>query len=186
MWPWGHLALGYLAYSLGVRHFSERAPTDGAAVAVVLGTQFPDLVDKPLAWTFGVLPSGRSLAHSLFAAALILGLLKVGLRRTEDAELVNAFGVGYVSHIAGDAVYPLLSGEYSYLGFLVWPLVSGIDYDTEPGFFAHFRSLTLTPETIVGLGLSTLVFGLWLYDGTPGVTTLRAVSKRLGRVLSKQ
>ena len=65
MWPWGHLAVGYLVYSGLSRWRFGRLPGSVATLAVALGTQLPDLVDKPLAWTVNVLASGRSLAHSL-------------------------------------------------------------------------------------------------------------------------
>ena len=48
MWPWEHLAIGYLAYSLLGRLAWRRPPTVGTAITVAFGTQFPDLVDKPL------------------------------------------------------------------------------------------------------------------------------------------
>ena len=48
MWPWEHLTIGYLAYSLLSRLAWRRPPTVGTAITVAFGTQFPDLVDKPL------------------------------------------------------------------------------------------------------------------------------------------
>ena len=48
MWTWEHLAIGYLAYSLLSQLAWRRPPTVGAAITVAFGTQFPDLVDKPL------------------------------------------------------------------------------------------------------------------------------------------
>ena len=60
MWPWGHLALGYLLHSPLARARFGRPPTDRATLLLVIGTQLPDLVDKPLAWWLGVLPAGRS------------------------------------------------------------------------------------------------------------------------------
>ena len=43
MYPWGHLAVGYLCYSLGVRLCDQRPPAGVAMVPLTIGTQFPDL-----------------------------------------------------------------------------------------------------------------------------------------------
>lgn len=67
MWPWEHLAFGYVLFSLLVR-IGRRRPDDASVYLLVLFTQFPDLVDKPLAWTFGILLSGLSVGHSVFVA----------------------------------------------------------------------------------------------------------------------
>jgi len=102
-------------------------------VALVAGL-FPDLVDKPLAWTFGVIPSGRMLAHSLvIASVVILSVLLVASRRRRLPHGL-VFAWGYLSHIAGD-FYPVLvegSGYYYYPN-LFWPLVTAVP-DRNPGF----------------------------------------------------
>jgi hypothetical protein len=61
MWPWEHLAVGYLLYSVSCVLWG-RYPTRIGVAALAFGTQFPDLVDKPLGWWLGVLPSGQSFA----------------------------------------------------------------------------------------------------------------------------
>lgn len=180
MWPWGHLAAGYLLYSIGYRIHSGRPPDGFAAIALAVGTQFPDLVDKPLAWTFGVLPNGRSLTHSLLVAALIITVLEVVLRRRNDGSIASAFGVGYVSHLLGDALQPALAGEYNAMGFLVWPFGPQIVYSTEPSFSAHIGELALTPSLVFELALGGLVFLLWLYDGAPGIGVVKRVPKWIG------
>ena len=48
-------------------------------LALAIGTQLPDLIDKPLTYQFAVLPSGRSLGHSLFFAAVLNRNLLVNL-----------------------------------------------------------------------------------------------------------
>ncbi|PSQ17916.1 hypothetical protein BRC99_00275 [Halobacteriales archaeon QS_7_69_60] len=81
MLPWGHLAVGYLAYSLAVRGRTGGPPAGLATAALAVGTQFPDLIDKPLVAWVSLLPSGRSLGHSLlFAAACGVGLWYLGRR----------------------------------------------------------------------------------------------------------
>jgi hypothetical protein len=75
MWPWGHLALGYLLYSPFARARFGRPPTDRATLLLAFGTQLPDLVDKPLAWRLDVLPAGRTLGHSLLSVVAVSALV---------------------------------------------------------------------------------------------------------------
>ena len=168
MWPWGHLAVGYLLYSVLIHLRDRRRPTGRATIALAFGTQFPDIVDKPLAWTFGVLPNGRSLTHSLFVATFLIVALQVLLRRRNEGEVATAFNLGYLSHLFADALYPFLTGNYYAIGFLGWPVLPAVEYSTEPSFAAHLRSLTLESFVSFELGLGVFVMILWLLDGAPG------------------
>ncbi|PSP62987.1 metal-dependent hydrolase [Halobacteriales archaeon QH_8_64_26] len=174
MWPWGHLAVGYVLYSLFVRAYRGRPPDGLPALLVALGTQFPDLVDKPLAWTVGLLASGRSLAHSLLTATIVIGLLGWYARRQGRSDLAFAFAVGYLSHLFGDAIGPVIAGEYVYLSFLGWPLLPPPPYESEGGLLAHFGNFALTPTSTVGLALGVAFLALWYRDGTPGLDLVRS------------
>lgn len=184
MWPWGHLAVGYLLYSV-FTHIRERRPPDGVAtIALALGTQFPDLVDKPLAWTFGIIPNGRSLTHSFLIAVVLVAVLEVVLRRRDNGAVATAFGIGYLSHLFGDALYPFLTGDYYLISFLAWPLVPAIEYPTEQNFAAHLRELTLESFVSFEVALGLLVFMLWFYDGSPGYGVVKAIPEWVVRKLS--
>lgn len=169
MWPWGHFVFGYLAYS-GFARLSSMRPFDGYTVLfVALGTQLPDIVDKPLAWTFHVLPSGRSLAHSLFAAVFLSILLGGYCRRRGRPELGIAFAIGYLSHLLGDGISYLFSGEYAYLSYLGWPLLPPPPYGDEGGFLIHLRDIEPTPLFALELAVvATLFLAVWVGDGAPG------------------
>ena len=172
MWPWGHLAVGYLCYSAWTRVRSGRDPVGVETVVVALGTQFPDLIDKPLAWTFELLPSGRSLAHSLLTAVPIT-LLTFWLCRREDRESVGvAFAVGYLSHMFVDGIPALLDGAFEYVTYLVWPLLPPPPYEMDASFAEHFRHLEPTPYFLGQLALFALAVGVWARQGWPGVETL--------------
>jgi hypothetical protein len=175
MWPWGHLAVGYLIYSFVAHLGYRRRPGDRTTLALVFGTQFPDLVDKPLAWTVSILPNGRSLTHSLLVALLIITALQLVLRWRNSGEVATAFGIGYVSHLFGDALYPALAGDYHQLAFLAWPVLPAIEYSTEKSFAAHLSELTLESFVTFELGLGVAVFVLWFADGAPGVDVVTAI-----------
>ncbi|MFC4448408.1 metal-dependent hydrolase [Halorussus aquaticus] len=187
MWPWEHLAVGYLCYSLLVHALYGRAPRAWPVAAVALGTQFPDLVDKPLAWTFGVLPSGHSLAHSLFAALPVAALAVTVAAALDRRSVGAAFAFGYLSHLPADVFYPLLVGGEPNYGFLLWPAIPASGTETGVGFLAMVRTLfaryvtelasgAISAYVAVELGLLASVVALWLYDGTP---PLRSVWSRV-------
>ncbi|WP_458210521.1 metal-dependent hydrolase [Haladaptatus sp. NG-SE-30] len=180
MWPWGHLAVGYLLYSGFCRVRWQRPPVETAAILVAFGTQFPDLIDKPLAWTFGVLPTGRSLTHSLVLASLLLGIAFVYARRSDRMHPTHwaAFATGYLSHLFADALYPLWTGEYAYTAFLLWPVTTTPPYETQQSFVAHFMQMEVTSFFLVQLLLMAGALIVWWLDGTPGKNLLQSGTRR--------
>lgn len=167
MLPWAHAAFGYLLHHV-YTGWHGRRPIGVPALAVVFGTQFPDLLDKPAAWTFGLLASGRSFAHSLFTFGLIAILLYVLLGEVRRREFV-AFELGYASHLVGDGLAALVAGEYVELGYLLWPLTSA-PIDNEPATFTEFFvALDVTLWLVFGLCLTVVGLVVWARDGYPGV-----------------
>ncbi|MFC6827230.1 metal-dependent hydrolase [Halopelagius fulvigenes] len=183
MWPWGHLAFGYVVYSLVSRITRGRAPAWPAVLLLALGTQAPDLVDKPLAWTLSVLPSGRSFAHSLIFGTVLVGLAAALLRRL-DFDGGGAFAVGYYSHLVGDVLIPLSTGDFEKLGFLLWPVLSVPEGHTPSvGIISYLLTPDLTVRYLFEMGLAGLVGLWWLLDGAPGAAELwRAVRRRVPRL----
>ncbi|MCY4732180.1 metal-dependent hydrolase [Natronomonas gomsonensis] len=132
MLPLGHAALAYLLYSGLVLSRTRRRPRYLACVPLAIGSQFPDLVDKPLAYV-GVLSYGRSLAHSVFTFVLVSGVVWWGattLRtrwpdtawqgRLRDLTPV-AFASGYLSHLLGDLYGPAIAGSAD-VRFVLYPI----------------------------------------------------------------
>ena len=178
MWPWEHLAVGYLLCSICFRLAGRRVDAP-AALALAVGTQFPDLVDKPLAWSFGVLQSGVSLAHSVLVAPLV-ALAVAGLaRRTGHAPVGVAFAVGYLSHLPADLLYPLLVGGPVVPEAYLWPVVvvpssaSGSLLATVLAFAERSAAVAVGPRGALYLGVELLLLGaavaLWVADGRPGL-----------------
>jgi hypothetical protein len=172
MWPWGHLAVGYICFSVYCRGRSGLPPASLPALAAAFGSQFPDLVDKPLAWTFAVLPNGRSLAHSLLVAAVVLTVVVALARRVRRPLVGVGFAVGYVSHSLADALSPAIEGDVVDLGYLAWPLVPAVEYETEQSFVAHFMALEPSPMLAFELVLVVAAVLLWRADGYPGLWTV--------------
>lgn len=185
MWPWEHLAVGYLCYSLYSRTRNGSPPDGMGTLAVAFGTQFPDIVDKPLAWQFGLLSSGNSLAHSAFVAGLLSVLVLVVSKHRGVPQLGIAFVIGYLLHLPGDVLYPLVYGNGPWFEFLWWPFVT-VGSGGTLGFLSKLSHLlertagfltTPAGQAYLGaeLGLVMSAIVVWWIDGRPGVGVVRAL-----------
>jgi hypothetical protein len=153
---------------------------------LAIGTQLPDLIDKPLAWYLGVIPSGRSLAHSLFTAFVLFVILEWITRRYDRRELNVAFAIGYLSHLAADLAYPALSGEYEGVGMLLWPAISQPDIDeTEYTILEVLREGAFTPTGLFELVLFGAVTALWVSHRAPGLWLCLKAAQSINRSTNK-
>lgn len=170
MWPWEHAALAYVLYSALTRRRLDASPGDVATLWVLFASQLPDLVDKPLAWTLGVVHSGRMIAHAPIVAVPLCVVVYWYFARNSQAEYGITFGLGYVSHIGSDAIQSALFGEYAYVRFLLWPLLS-VPEDSQEGVVVTLSefSLTPSPSILFSVLVALAVVGLWIRDGTPGL-----------------
>ena len=163
MFPLGHALFGYLLYVAFAWTTRHRLPYGLTLGALLVGTQFPDLVDKPLAFV-GILPSGRAMGHSLLFAVGVLVIAWAVARRYDRPHLAVAFGFGHVSHVVGDVVVVNASGlgTTENPGFLLWPLVP---VPTYPGdvvapwvrVVEYYQSPELSPGLVL-LPLAVVVF----------------------------
>lgn len=189
MWPWEHAAVGYLWYSLGRRALGLAPPRAVDFLALVVGTQFPDAVDKPLSWGLGLFPSGFAVAHSVLVAVPV-GLLLFGLATLRGRPRMGvAFAVGYWSHLVGDVLNPLRLGEPPDVSRVLWPVSTQAPYEQDLGLDRGFEYLgefvagisTMSTESILlqVLALPAATVLVWLVDGAPGWTAAaRAVRAR--------
>lgn len=138
MEPITHILLAVLpvlAYSL-LRY--QRLTTGSMTLVVIFAALFPDLVDKPLAWWLGVIPSGRMLTHSvLVAIPIILGVL-IFTYRSNRLSYGIGFSWGYFAHIAAD-FYPIIYQGRGYYWYpnMFWPYMDP-NPDPNPDFGYHF------------------------------------------------
>lgn len=172
MWPWGHAAVGYLAYRAWVARTGR--PIDGlAVVALAAGTQAPDIVDKPLGWYAAVLPAGRSLGHSVLAATLVAAVAWNAARRYDRPVVAGAFALGYWTHLLADSYHAALTGEFGELAFLAYPFVTLQPEPPGVGLLYLLRRLELTPFLALELLLTAAALALWVRDDVPGLDALR-------------
>lgn len=178
MWPWGHLAVGYLLYSLGLRRLG-RVPTAPEVFLLAAGTLVSDLVDKPLAWELGVLRSGRSLGHSLLVAAVVVVVLYTVIGPRIGRARVTAFAVGYLSHPFADTpLGDMLAGEFATAAYFVWPLRSMPPEELDPSIIGYLLSFQPGPFDYLQALLVVLALWLWVQDGRPGWHELRTAVGR--------
>lgn len=130
-----------------------------AAFAALL----PDLVDKPLAWTFGLTPSGRFVAHSAVVALPLAAVGTVVAVEYGYGRYGYVFALGYLSHVALDYAPVLwLGAEYNYFPNLFWPLLPA-NPDLETTYASRLSEPG--PVTLVALGGVVAVLGYALLDG---------------------
>lgn len=174
MYPWGHVAVAYILYSVYSWGRHRRPPGATATVAVVVGALFADIVDKPLA-LLGVFPGGRYVAHSLLFVPFLLAVVTILAYGFDRPESVAAFALAHLSHLLADLPPRVLQGYPFGTEYLFWPVLS------RPTFFYHDQ--LFDPPTVValvgqsltdplvmrGLEASLFVFAvaLWVSDGCP-------------------
>ncbi|WP_284011218.1 metal-dependent hydrolase [Haloarcula pelagica] len=179
MWPWEHLAIGYICYALWRRGAGRSRPTVEEVAVLAIGTQFPDLVDKPLGWGTTLLPSGTSLAHSLLITIPVVVGADLLARRVGRDHLGIVFGIGYLLHLPADACYAVLLGGTATAEFLLWPVIPRAPEPTTAllartgALWAEFSVALAGPAgagylLVEGLLLGTAVL-LWSLDGAPGI-----------------
>ena len=193
MFPWAHIAIGYLTYTVWTKVWNARVPGGAATIALAVGTQFPDLLDKPLGWWLGVY-DGRGIGHSILATVVLCGALFAVARRYNREDLAGAFTIGVGTHLVADAAGPLATGSLREAGFLLWPFVSPPTYPKDSLFdhldvwLVQLRLLSQVPpasllESRFGLQLAlfALLVLVWALDGFPGIRTAwRLVGRSVG------
>lgn len=152
MTPVGHLlatAIPVLAYVL----IRDRArPTRKLLFVVFFGSLFPDLIDKPLAYQWFLIPNGRAFAHSpLIAIPLSIGVLLI-VRRTGHVREGVVFVFAYVAHIVADFWWLLDYPASNHYQYLLWPLVPAPTTPRVPAW-AGPNAIYLTLWTVFSLAV---------------------------------
>lgn len=139
---------------------TRRLPPASLIGAVFVGSQLPDLVDKPLALEVGLIPSGRVFMHSLpIAIPFLLAVVVYGWRSDRKAMGV-AFAFAHLMHTLGDTYQTLLGPDPAPSPDLLWPLTTPI---ARPGLphWAGPDSINIHLWTV--FSVTVLVYtGWWL------------------------
>ena len=178
MWPWEHAIVAYLAYSTFCHTIYRDSPSGLEVIAVVFASVFPDLVDKLLAWEFGVFDAGYALGHSIFAAVPISIGIALAARSTGRSRAGIAFGLGYLLHLPADVLDSYVREGVFLPELMLWPVVVIHDHGTDQGFvdqfllfFSRYRDELLAGDLTmyrwIQIGLAAFAALLWIYDGAP-------------------
>jgi hypothetical protein len=183
MWPWDHLAFGYLLYLILGAPNPRSQRDDLTFLVLAIGTQLPDLIDKPLAWSLGLLPSGLSLGHSAVFLAILIPIAVSVSNRYGRPELAGALVTGVASHLIGDVLFALLIGSPRPYQFLFWPAIPTAQ-ETSVGFGLaigeewsnYIRFLSTSRGALylfLNLTFNAMALVVWILDGTPGMKAVR-------------
>ena len=150
MRPIEHLIVA-LSFVVGyVSVTTRRLPSLELGAVAFVGSQFPDVIDKPLALEVGVLPTGRVGMHSLPIAVPIWTLVVLYGWKTERTRAGIVFVIAYASHLLADNYVALASGRVP--SDLFWPLASPVPRPTVP-YWAGPRSINVHLFTLFSIGI---------------------------------
>ena len=174
MLPWEHAAFAYVLYSMWVHARRGRRPGGLPVLVVGVASVLPDLIDKPLGWWIGMLPS-VGLGHSLFFAIPVVLLAWA----FASARYAVPLGVGLGSHLVGDVFFKAAVGGRLEYEFMFWPVVEqpvgegGSFLAQFQYWMANYVEFVTSPEGMAYLGFEVALLGtafvLWVYDGFPGL-----------------
>lgn len=180
MMPWGHLAVGYLLYTAYTHLLRRRSPDGWPTLALAVGTQLPDLIDKPLAYWLEVI-EGRALGHSVLFLVPVCAIVLVGTHRRDRGALGIAFALGALSHLLGDTIVDLLSSSSYGVSYLLWPALPSPQYGVTSfahhldqlhrfaGYVLEQPSEVLLHSFFVEIILVLVVLFVWALDRFPGL-----------------
>lgn len=190
MWPWEHAIVGYLAYSVSCHLLFRDSPRGLEAFAVALASTLPDLIDKPLAWEFGVFDAGYAIGHSVFflvPLSITVGTVAAAVGRPRTG---LAFAVGSLLHLPADLLYSYVSQGIVQIDLMLWPVETVAGHPPSRGLRESFELLfgrylgellagDISTYVWIQFGLAAFAFLLWLYDGAPVLRECLLGGKRL-------
>ena len=184
--------MGYLVYSLFCHAYYRESPGGLEAFAVVFASVLPDLIDKPLAWEYGVFETGYALGHSVFFAVPLSIAVGILARSSDRPRTGIAFAMGYLLHLPADIVDGYVRGGHLSYWIVLWPVRTGEELshghshgftDQLSVFLTYYRHELFSgdPSTYILLqvGMAVFVLVLWLYDGAPVLRECLLGGKRL-------
>ncbi|MDS0478401.1 metal-dependent hydrolase [Natrinema sp. 1APR25-10V2] len=189
MWPWEHLIVSYILYSLISHTVFRESPSGLDALAVVLASVLPDLIDKPLAWEYGIFDVGYAIGHSIFFAVPLAILVGMIANVTARPRTSLAFGLSYLLHPPADIIDAVFRQGVLLIDLAFWPVTLVEGHPPGPSFFeavfllfGHYTSDLLAGNLSaylrIQVGLAGFTILVWLLDGAPVLRECLQVSTR--------
>lgn len=147
MLPIEHFIVAIVPVSAYVLVRDRRLPHLRLVGIVFVGSQLPDLIDKPLAHQLGLIPTGRVLFHSLPIAIPVICVVGWYALRTNRTRAGGAFAFAYLSHIVADNYRALLPPDPTIPNDMVWPFRPAIPRPTVP-YWAGPESINIHLWTV--------------------------------------
>ena len=170
----GHIAIAYLLFLLYDRGRHYESQNEWVLVILIFGSLFPDLLDKPLAWYIGVLPTGRSLAHSLLFLIPLCVLVYLLARHRGFVVGGVAFAIGAISHTLVDAL-PVLWDPDASAAFLLYPVWDVGTYENgSPTVLGLLQDSLYDPYFLAEFVLLAIAMYYWYTRGKPGISLARS------------
>ena len=150
MRPIEHLIVALLFVGCYVLLTAQRLLSLKIAAVTFVGSQFPDIIDKPLALELGLLPTGRVGMHSLPVAVPVWALVMLYSWKTDRARAGSAFVIAYASHLLADNHTALAGGRIP--SDLFWPFSPPVPRPAIP-YWAGPRSINIHLFTLFSIGV---------------------------------
>lgn len=160
MFPVQHFLVVFLPVCAYVLVRDRELPSLPLVGVVGFGSQFPDLVDKPLFHESLVLPSGRVGTHSLPIAIPIAIAVMWYAVKTDRPRGGAVFVFAYAAHIFGDVYHVLLLPNRGIPSDLFWPFLRPVERPVVP-FWAGPELIVVHAWTVFS-GIVLLITGYFL------------------------
>jgi membrane-bound metal-dependent hydrolase YbcI (DUF457 family) len=157
--PIEHFIVAFLPAFAYVVVRDQGLPSRALSFVVFVGSQFPDIVDKPLAHVLVIIPSGRVFMHSLPFAIPISAIVLAYGWWTDRPRVAGGFVFAYLLHLFGDNRRVLLEGSIP--PDLLWPFVAPKPRPVVP-YWAGVNGINLylwTVFSVVVLSVTVVVVG---------------------------
>jgi len=163
MFPLQHFLFAFLPACAYVLTRDRERPSAQLVGIVAFGSQFPDLIDKPLFHEVVVLPSGRVGTHSLpIAIPIALAVMWYALE-TDRPRAGAAFVFAYATRIVGDVYRVLLLPGRGIPSDLFWPFLDPVQRSVIP-YWAGPRLLFVHAWTVFSAAVLLVTGYLLLQD----------------------
>jgi len=134
MFPVEHFLVAAIPTGAYLLLQDRRLPRIEALFVIGVGSQFPDLIDKPLAHLFLLLPNGRVGAHSLPFAIPLMTLALYVAWKLNRWRAGGVFVFAYATHLVADYYIVLVRPDPTFPVGLLWPLVPPLPARLEPSW----------------------------------------------------